>query len=76
MDSLCLIAFYKEMFKKNLIAQINKEVFLFNSLLEVAFDGPENQRLEASVAVSISAGVQKEKLLKNRAERDAFFVVD
>ena len=61
---------------QTLVAQIDKEVFLFNSLLELAFDGPENQRLEASVAVAISAGVQKEKLLKNRAERDAFFVVD
>ena len=61
---------------QTLVARIDKEVFQFNSLLELAFDGPENQRLEASVAVAISAGAQKEKLLKNRAESDAFFVVD
>lgn len=59
-----------------LVIQIDEEVSMVNSLLELAFDGPENQRLEASVAVAISAGVQKENLLKNRAERDAFFIVD
>ena len=49
---------------------------MFKTLLALVFDGPENQKLEASVAVAISAGVQEEKLLKNRAERDAFFIVE
>lgn len=59
-----------------LVIQIDESVSMFNSLISLVFDGPENQRLEASIAVAISAGVQKEKLLKNRAERDAFFIVE
>jgi hypothetical protein len=59
-----------------LVIQIDESVSMFNSLISLVFDGLENQRLEASVAVAISAGVQKEKLLKNRAERDAFFIVE
>lgn len=56
--------------------QINEEVSTFKTLLALVFDGPENQKLEASAAVAISAGVQEDALLKNRAERDAFFIVE
>lgn len=81
-----LILEYRQQYEKHiqhieiecqaLIDRINEETVRFNSLLALVFDGPENHRLEASVAVAISAGVKEEKLLKNRAERDDFFIIE
>lgn len=59
-----------------LVLQINTEVAEFSSMITFVFDGSANERLEASIKVARAAGVQEDKLIKNRSERDAFFTVE
>lgn len=58
---------------RNLVEKLQEELSRFNSLLALVFDGDMNQRFEASIELAIEAGVDKNKVLKSKAERDAFF---
>ena len=58
---------------QDLICKLNDEMMQFNSLLALTFDGEMNSRFEASVALAIAVGADEDRILKNKAERDAFF---
>lgn len=62
---------YQEFVKK-----LNEEVSRFTTMLALVFDGTENQGFEASVVLAKSIGTSEEKIIKTRAERDAFFIVE
>lgn len=58
---------------KEAIVKLNTELKQFNSLLALVFDGEMNERFKASIEVALATGADPKKVLKNQAERDAFF---
>ena len=57
----------------NFIRKLNENLSEFSSIIVLAFDGDMNQRFETSIRLAKNVGVSEDKLLKNAAERDAFF---
>lgn len=58
---------------KEAIVKFNTELEQFNSLLAMVFDGEMNERFKASIEIALITGADPQKVLKNQAERDAFF---
>jgi len=55
------------------VSKLNDDFSEFNSIIILAFDGDMNQRFETSIRVAQNVGASEDKLLRNSAERDAFF---
>ena len=58
---------------KTFLDKLNDEIAQFTSVVAMVFDGTMNERFEASIAVAVAAGADRQRILKDSGERDAFF---
>lgn len=59
-----------------LVKKLNEEVKQFTANLVLILDNTGNQQFEGSIALARGVGADESKIIKNRAERDAFFVCE
>lgn len=56
------------------VTVIDKELSLFNSLVDFSFSEKANQRFQLSIAIAQTSGVSEDRILKSKEEIDSFFL--